>query len=105
MVVNIIINACEAMENGGMIAIHEAEHYIDPLKKVDVITITDNGPGIPAEIKEEVFNPFFTTKEDGTGLGLNIAFNIISQHGGWLDIKSREGEGASFIITLPVKDI
>ncbi len=105
VVVNIVINACEAMEGGGMIAIHEAEHYIDPLKKVDVITITDNGPGIAVGIKEEVFNPFFTTKDDGTGLGLNIAFNIISQHGGWLDVKSQEGEGASFIITLPVKDI
>ncbi|WP_232367198.1 sensor histidine kinase [Desulfocicer vacuolatum] len=105
VVVNIIINACEAMEGGGIIAVHEAEQYIEPLKKVDVITITDNGPGIPQEIKGEVFNPFFTTKDDGTGLGLNIAFNIISQHGGWLDVKSREGEGASFIITLPVKDI
>ncbi|MFK5952262.1 MAG: ATP-binding protein [Desulfobacterium sp.] len=105
VVVNIVINACEAMESGGIITIHEAEQYIEPLKKVDVITITDTGPGIPGEIKGEVFNPFFTTKEDGTGLGLNIAFNIISQHGGWLDVNSQEGEGASFIITLPVKDI
>jgi len=105
VVVNIVINACEAMGGGGIITIHEAEQYIEPLKKVDVITITDTGPGIPKEIKGEVFNPFFTTKEDGTGLGLNIAFNIISQHGGWLDVKSLEGEGASFIITLPVKDI
>ena len=104
VLVNIVINACEAMENGGMIAIHETEQYVEPLKKVDVITITDNGPGIPADIKDEVFNPFFTTKEEGTGLGLNIAFNIISQHGGWLDVKSQEGEGASFVITLPVKD-
>ncbi len=105
VLVNIVINACEAMEGGGIIAIHEDEQYVEPLKKVDVITITDNGPGIPAEVKEEVFNPFFTTKEHGTGLGLNIAFNIISQHGGWLAVKTREGEGASFIITLPVKDV
>lgn len=105
VLVNIVINACEAMEGSRIIAIHESEQYIEPLKKVDVITITDNGPGIPVKIKEKVFNPFFTTKEDGTGLGLSIAFNIISQHGGWLDVKSQEGEGASFIITLPVKDI
>ena len=105
VLVNIVINACEAMDGGGIIAIHENEQYVEPRKKVDVITITDNGPGIPQGVKEEVFNPFFTTKEHGTGLGLNIAFNIISQHGGWLTVKSREGEGASFIITLPVKDI
>jgi signal transduction histidine kinase len=51
-----------------------------------------------------VFDPFFTTKDDGTGLGLSIAFNIINEHGGWLDLSSEEGQGATFVITLPIKD-
>ena len=64
----------------------------------------DDGEGIPQKIKEQVFDPFFTTKDDGTGLGLSIAFNIINEHGGWLDVSSEEGKGASFVITLPIKD-
>ena len=104
VIVNLIINACEAMDKGGLIIIHEEENYVEPLKKVDVIRIIDDGEGIPQKIKEQVFDPFFTTKDDGTGLGLSIAFNIINEHGGWLDVSSEEGKGASFVITLPIKD-
>ena len=105
---NIIINACEAMvqhqEQDGVITIHEEENNVKPLKQVNVIRIIDNGPGIPADILEQIFNPFFTTKDEGTGLGLSIAFNIINEHGGWLDVSSKEGQGAAFVITLPVKE-
>ncbi|WP_300459009.1 ATP-binding protein [Desulfobacula sp.] len=105
VMVNIIINACEAMDKRGLIIIQEEENYVEPLKRVAVIRIIDDGPGIPQGIKEQVFNPFFTTKEEGTGLGMSIAFNIINEHGGWLDVASEQGQGASFIITLPIKDI
>ncbi|MFH2092374.1 MAG: ATP-binding protein [Pseudomonadota bacterium] len=104
VMVNIIINACEAMDKAGLIIIQEEEKYVKPLERVDVIRITDDGPGMCQKIKQEIFNPFFTTKEDGTGLGLSIAFNIINEHGGWLDVSSEEGQGASFVITLPIKD-
>jgi signal transduction histidine kinase len=104
VIVNIMINACEAMKRGGHIVILEQEAYVEPLKRVDVIRITDDGEGFPQSIKDQMFDPFFTTKEEGTGLGLNIAFNIIHEHGGWLDVTSEEGKGASFVITLPVKD-
>jgi len=104
VIVNIVINACESMNKGGLIIIHEEENFVEPLKKVAVIRIIDDGPGISRKIREQVFNPFFTTKEDGTGLGLSIAFNIINEHGGWLDVTSEEGRGASFVITLPIKD-
>ena len=104
VIVNIIVNACEATEKGGMIIIHEEENHADPQKKVVVIRIIDDGTGISQEDQGEVFNPFFTTKEEGTGLGLSIAFNIINEHGGWLDVSSEEGRGASFVITLPIKD-
>lgn len=104
VIVNIMINACEAGKKGSLIIIHEEESYVEPLKKVNVIRITDDGEGIPQNIKDRIFDPFFTTKEEGTGLGLSIAFNIISEHGGWLDVSSEEGKGTSFVITLPIKD-
>ena len=104
VIVNIIVNACEAMDKGGMIIIHEEENHADPQKKVAVIRIIDDGTGISQEDQVEVFNPFFTTKDEGTGLGLSIAFNIINEHGGWLDVSSEEGCGASFAIILPIKD-
>lgn len=103
-IANIIINACEAMKYNGLIIIQEEEKRVSSLNHVDVIKITDDGPGIQLSIQKKIFNPFFTTKDDGTGLGLSIAFNIINEHGGWLDVSSREGEGTAFIITLPVKD-
>ncbi|MBF0200729.1 MAG: histidine kinase [Desulfamplus sp.] len=102
VIVNIIINACEAMIGGGIIVICEEESYVEPLKRVDVIRITDDGEGISDDIKEKIFEPFFTTKSEGTGLGLSIAFNIINEHGGWLDVTSEPGRGTSFVITLPI---
>ena len=105
VIVNIIVNACEAMDKSGLIIIHEEETYVEPLKKVNVIRIIDDGSGISQEVKEQIFNPFFTTKDEGTGLGLSIAFNIINEHGGWLDVASEQGQGASFVITLPIKDV
>ena len=105
VIVNIIVNACEAMDKSGLIIIHEEESHVEPLKKVNVIRIIDDGAGILQEVKEQIFNPFFTTKDEGTGLGLSIAFNIINEHGGWLDVASEQGQGASFVITLPIKDL
>jgi signal transduction histidine kinase len=99
-----MINACEDMKNGGQIVIFEEQTHVEPLKRVAVIRITDDGRGIPENIRDRIFDPFFTTKEQGTGLGLNIAFNIIHEHGGWLDVTSEEGHGTSFLITLPIKE-
>lgn len=104
VLVNIIINACESIQKDGLIIITEEENFVKPLKRVAIIRIMDNGPGIAQEIQSQIFNPFFTTKEEGTGLGLSIAFNIINEHGGWLDVNSSENEGTAFIITLPIKD-
>lgn len=102
VLVNIIINACEVMDQGGGITIEEEEKNLDTSTRVVIIRISDNGPGIPAEIMSEIFNPFFTTKEEGTGLGLSIAFNIINEHKGWLDVQSEADQGAIFTITLPI---
>lgn len=68
------------------------------------ISIADTGPGIPPAAQEKIFTPFFTTKEvgEGVGLGLSIVFGIINKHQGKIIVNSREGEGAEFVITLPV---
>jgi len=70
-----------------------------------VITIADNGCGIPAAIKDRIFDPFFTTKDPGkgTGLGLAISYQIITQHQGRIEVRSAPGQGAEFVITMPVK--
>ncbi len=102
VLVNLTVNACEAMENGGLISIYEEVAFVRPLGNVTIIRMSDNGPGIPRAIREKVFEPFFTTKEEGTGLGLSIAFRIIEEHGGWLNVTSEGGLGTTFVITLPV---
>jgi signal transduction histidine kinase len=71
---------------------------------VVVITISDNGPGIPEDIKDKIFQPFFTTKSSGqgTGLGLSLSYDIITKgHGGTIEVKSEEGTGTEFLINLP----
>jgi signal transduction histidine kinase len=104
VLVNLIVNACEAMGEGGVIKISEDEGFADTLGRVVVLRLIDNGPGIPESIREKVFQPFFSTKEEGTGLGLSIAARIIEDHKGCLNVKSREGKGTTFTITLPCKE-
>jgi signal transduction histidine kinase len=99
--VNLIVNACEAMGDGGHILISEEEGVTDPMGRVAVIKVCDNGPGVSEAIAEKIFQPFFTTKEEGTGLGLSIAARIIEDHKGCLNIKSRQNKGTTFTITLP----
>ena len=69
------------------------------------ISIKVNGPGIPADIKDKIFQPFFTTKPtgSGTGLGLSLSYDIIKAHGGELKVETKEGEGSEFILKLPIK--
>jgi signal transduction histidine kinase len=68
-----------------------------------LISVRDNGPGIPKNIVDKIFQPFFTTKPtgQGTGLGLSLAYDIVKAHGGELKVKTKEGEGSEFIIMLP----
>ncbi len=103
VLVNLVVNACEAMVNGGSINIYEEIGSSDSVGEVVTIRVKDTGPGVPEPIQEKLFQPFFSTKEEGTGLGLSIATRIVEEHGGWLDVKSREGKGATFIITLPAQ--
>jgi two-component system, NtrC family, sensor kinase len=70
------------------------------------IRVRDNGPGIPAEIKDKIYQPFFTTKPtgQGTGLGLSLSYDIVKAHGGELKMETKQGEGTTFIIHLPITD-
>ncbi len=69
-----------------------------------LISVRDNGPGIPQKILDKIFQPFFTTKPtgQGTGLGLSLSYDIVKAHGGEIKVETREGEGSEFIIQLPI---
>jgi len=101
VLVNLVVNACEAMAPGGSITIDERTETHPGLGPAAVIVVRDTGPGIPAHLHDKVFQPFFSTKEQGTGLGLSIAQGIITEHGGKLALESTEGRGAAFILILP----
>lgn len=100
IMINLIINAVDAMESGGEIIIDCAED-----EEEVAITISDTGVGIPEEIRANIFNPFFTTKENrnGCGLGLYIVYNEISKLNGKITVMSEVGVGTTFTILLPVK--
>ena len=99
--VNIIINALQAMSEGGTLTIDtkltEDGEFVE-------IEISDTGCGIPQEHLSKLFDPFFSTKKtgEGTGLGLSVSFGIVQKHNGTIDVKSKVGEGSTFIIRLPV---
>jgi len=69
-----------------------------------LISVKDNGNGIPQKVVDKIFQPFFTTKPtgQGTGLGLSLSYDIIKTHGGEIKLETKEGEGSEFIIQLPV---
>ncbi len=96
-----IMNAVDAMPGGGSLTLTASG---DKVPGLAVITINDTGDGIPKEIIPYVFEPFFTTKPAGmgTGLGLSVAKRIISDHGGEISLKSKEGEGTTVTIKLPI---
>jgi signal transduction histidine kinase len=105
VLVNLIVNACEAMESGGRIVITEEETLVEGLGPCAMIRCADDGPGIAPDILQKVFQPFFTTKEDGTGLGLSIASRIIEEHRGLLEVESGRNRGATFRILLPLEGL
>jgi PAS domain S-box-containing protein len=94
---NLIKNAQAAMPEGGILTIKTERTDTEIL-----ISVCDTGMGIGEENLSKIFEPFFTTRETGSGLGLTLVFKIIREHEGEITVKSRKGEGACFIITLPV---
>ncbi|MFZ0183922.1 MAG: PAS domain S-box protein [Nitrosotalea sp.] len=98
---NLILNAVQAMKNSGKIFIRINKEQIDQ-NSFAVIEVEDTGPGIPDEVLPKVFDPLFTTRQVGTGLGLVSCKSIMEKHGGTISIKTKVGEGTTFIIKIPI---
>ncbi len=96
---NIILNALYAMPEGGILKVCTIYDHEDSCLK---IIFKDSGCGIALDVLVKVFEPFFTTRENGVGIGLAVSYNIIQQHGGFIQVDSKEGEGSTFTIVLPV---
>ncbi|MFH1706568.1 MAG: ATP-binding protein [Planctomycetota bacterium] len=107
---NLVINAVQAMPDGGTIRIGAENLPVTignslPLDAGDYVkvTVADNGPGIPRELQSRLFDPYFTTKKGGNGLGLASCYSIIKRHGGYITVNSVPGHGAAFVVYLPAK--
>ena len=102
VVLNLLINAIEATEENGKIFVKTRPYLKSNGEPYIQIEFTDTGCGIPAEYLESIFNPFFTTKHKGSGLGLSISNQIVQEHRGYIDVESQPNKGSSFYINLPL---
>ncbi len=101
---NMATNAFDAMPEGGQLTIATSCRHIDVAgRKSDVIEIAfqDTGEGIPKQNLDKIFLPFFTTKKEGSGLGLAAVHRIVDLHGGWIKVDSRAGHGSRFVVCMP----
>jgi signal transduction histidine kinase len=94
---NLVKNALAAMPGGG-----ELKLSADSSDEEVILSVEDSGLGISEEDLPKIFEPYFTTKDNGTGLGLTITFKIVREHGGEITVSSRPGQGSTFAIHLPV---
>lgn len=108
VVSNLVINAIHAMPDGGRLRVCARNLHVDTELTSSAgpgrylrIDFEDEGHGIPVDVQDRILDPYFTTKDHGSGLGLSTAFAIVSRHGGWVDFKSREGEGTTFSLYYP----
>lgn len=108
VILNVFINAVEAIKTGGEISVRT-----DVLENVKMkedalgiqavcIHVSDNGVGVPRDKMEKIFNPFYTTKSDGIGLGLSISTRLLQENGGKIEVESEENKGSTFKIYLPI---
>lgn len=105
---NIVINAQQAMPNGGFIevavrnlSVEEGEYPSLSKGRYVKVSIKDGGIGMPKDVMPRIFDPFYTTKTKGHGLGLATCYSIVSRHGGWIDVESEPGRGSTFYVYLP----
>lgn len=102
---NIILNAVEAMEDGGVLSIQTKQIRLDEGKSYTEVVINDTGCGIPEDYLNKIFEPFFTKKEQGTGLGLAIVNHLVEGYKGKIEIESEVGKGTTCRLTLPVENV
>lgn len=103
---NLIRNGAEAMAGAaGELVVRTRFERVAPQcggRAAAVVEVGDRGPGIPPEVQQQLFNPFFTTKDGGTGLGLPISLRIVEEHGGAVEVQSQTGQGTTFRVLLPI---
>jgi two-component system sensor histidine kinase HydH len=104
VLINLIFNAMESMPSGGNLTIKATPETYVGGQKVITLSIEDTGGGIPRDIYENIFNPFFTTKSTGTGLGLSISRKIIEMHGGTIRVENNIGQGVAVYLHLPLQN-
>ena len=94
---NLALNGCQAMPNGGKLTMSAA---VEKDRRLS-LTVEDTGVGIPSDKLDRIFDLYYTTKPEGSGIGLSIVYRIVQLHGGEIEVQSREGRGTSFRILLP----
>jgi len=104
VLINLLFNAMESMPSGGDLTIKAIPETYVGGQKVITLSIEDTGGGIPKDIYENIFNPFFTTKSTGTGLGLSISRKIIEMHGGTIRVENNIGQGVAVYLHLPLQN-
>lgn len=100
---NVILNALQSIEGQGVVEVSTRLFSKNGTEQYVQIEVRDSGVGIPETNLEDIFNPFFTTKKDGSGLGLSISHQIVQEHGGYIVVESQVGRGTTFFINLPVR--
>lgn len=100
VLLNLLLNALQAIDKNGKVTV-----IVEKQGKNAVVEVTDNGRGIPPENLPNIFRPFFTTKGDGTGLGLSLARRIVEDHQGRIDVTSTLGKGTKFTVVLPLQRV
>ena len=96
-VLNVVVNAIEAMPDGG-----ELRFESNAGEDTAEIRISDTGHGIPPELREKIFRLYFTTRKEGSGIGLAMTYRIVQLHDGTIDFTSEPGKGTTFLIRLPI---
>jgi CheY-like chemotaxis protein len=114
MLMNLVSNAAEAISENGEVTVQTENRYLDkPVQGYDdmqegdyvVLTVSDNGKGISPKDREHIFEPFFTKKvmgRSGSGLGLTVVWGTVKDHDGYIDVRSEEGKGTTFVLYFPV---
>ncbi len=111
VIINLLINAQQAMPEGGTIMVTADNYTMEPESALSLrpgpyvkINISDQGSGIPKEHISKIFDPYFSTRQFGNGLGLAITYSVIKNHQGFVDVKSAPGEGTTFSLYLPASE-
>lgn len=96
---NILLNACQAMPDGGTVTLATEREGHDAIR----VSIADEGVGIPEKNREQIFDLYFTTKADGSGMGLSLVYRIIQLHDGMIEVESQVGKGTTMMVRLPIR--